>query len=121
MLLGSTYKLLSLEQNEAAMSLALVKFHGQPEHQWFLIIGIAKDFQLNPKLCTSGYIDTYKIDMMGKELELVHRTVVDEAPMALCSYNGRLLAGVGKMLRLYDLGKKKLLRKCENKVNLLVS
>lgn len=110
--------MISLEQNEAAMSLALVKFHGQPEHQWFLIIGISKDFQLNPRLCTNGYIDTYKMDMMGKELELVHRTVVDEVPMALCAYNGRLLAGVGKMLRLYDLGKKKLLRKCENKVSI---
>jgi hypothetical protein len=27
-----------------------------------------------------------------------------------------VLAGVGRMLRLYDLGKRKLLRKCENKV-----
>ncbi|KAJ8941332.1 hypothetical protein NQ318_004776, partial [Aromia moschata] len=112
---GATFKLIRLEQNEAAMSLALVKFHGQPEHQWFLIVGIAKDFQLNPRQCNAGFLDTYKVDVMGKELELVHRTVVEEVPMALCSYNGRLLAGVGKMLRLYDLGKKKLLRKCENK------
>jgi hypothetical protein len=28
---------------------------------------------------------------------------------------GRLLAGVGKSLRMYDLGKKKLLKKCENR------
>lgn len=112
---GTTYKLLRLEQNEAAMSLALVKFHGQPEHQWFLIVGIAKDFHLNPRQCTCGYLDTYKMDVMGKEFELVHRTPVDEVPMALCAYNGRLLAGVGRMLRLYDMGKKKLLRKCENK------
>lgn len=109
--------MLSLEQNEAAMSLVLLKFHGQSEHQWFLVIGVAKDFQLNPKSCSTGYIDTYKIGLMGKELEFVHRTVVDDVPMALCAYNGRLLAGVGKMLRLYDLGKKKLLRKCENKVS----
>ena len=35
-----------------------------------------------------------------------------------CCYHiqGRLLAGVGRLLRIYDLGKKKLLRKCENKV-----
>ena len=31
-------------------------------------------------------------------------------------FQGRLLAGVGRLLRIYDLGKKKLLRKCENKV-----
>ncbi len=28
---------------------------------------------------------------------------------------GRLLVGVGKVLRIYDMGKKKILRKCENK------
>ena len=31
---------------------------------------------------------------------------------------GRVLAGVGRLLRIYDLGKKKLLRKCENKVRI---
>lgn len=37
-------------------------------------------------------------------------------PGALCGFQGRLLAGVGRMLRVYEIGKKKLLRKCENKV-----
>ena len=30
-------------------------------------------------------------------------------------FQGRLLVGVGKLLRIYDIGKKKMLRKCENK------
>lgn len=101
------------------MTINIFQFHGQPEHQWFLIIGVSKDFQMIPRQCNVGFLDTYRVDLLGKELELVHRTVVDEVPNALCSYNGRLLAGVGKMLRLYDLGKKKLLRKCENKVKIL--
>jgi splicing factor 3B subunit 3 len=37
-------------------------------------------------------------------------------PLALMAFQGRLCAGVGKALRLYDMGKKKLLRKVENKV-----
>jgi splicing factor 3B subunit 3 len=41
-------------------------------------------------------------------------------PMALMAFQGRLVAGVGKGLRLYDMGKKKLLRKVENKVCLLL-
>ena len=49
-------------------------------------------------------------------MELVHRTVVDEVPQAICPFQGKVLIGVGKLLRLYDLGKKKLLRKSENKV-----
>jgi len=44
------------------------------------------------------------------------QTIVDEVPTAICPFQGRVLIGVGKLLRIYDLGKKKLLRKCENKV-----
>lgn len=33
------------------------------------------------------------------------------------AFQGKLIAGVGKALRLYDMGKKKLLRKVENKVS----
>ena len=39
-------------------------------------------------------------------------------PLAIAPFQGRILVGVGKLLRIYDLGKKKLLRKCENKVSL---
>lgn len=37
--------------------------------------------------------------------------------MALAAFQGHLVAGVGKALRLYELGKKQLLRKCENNVS----
>jgi hypothetical protein len=50
-------------------------------------------------------------------LDLVHKTPVDEVPTAIASFQGRILVGIGRMLRLYDMGRKKLLRKCENKVN----
>lgn len=43
------------------------------------------------------------------------QTEVEDVPTALIAFQGRLLAGIGKILRLYDLGKKKLLRKIENK------
>lgn len=45
---------------------------------------------------------------------------MEEVPAAIAPFQGRVLIGVGKLLRVYDLGKKKLLRKCENKVNILV-
>jgi splicing factor 3B subunit 3 len=41
---------------------------------------------------------------------------VDDVPLALLGIKGRLCAGVGKALRIYEMGKKKLLRKSENKV-----
>ncbi len=37
-------------------------------------------------------------------------------PLAVMGFQGRLVAGVGKALRIYDIGKKKMLRKVENKV-----
>jgi splicing factor 3B subunit 3 len=46
---------------------------------------------------------------------------VDDVPMALTAFQGQLAAGVGKALRLYEMGKKQLLRKCENNVCRLMS
>ena len=40
---------------------------------------------------------------------------MDEVPYAICPFQNKVLIGVGRLLRLYDLGRKKLLRKCENK------
>ena len=45
------------------------------------------------------------------------QTPIDDIPFVMIPFQGRLLAGVGKALRIYDLGKKKLLRKAELKVN----
>jgi splicing factor 3B subunit 3 len=45
---------------------------------------------------------------------------VEEVPAAIAPFQGRVLIGVGKLLRVYDLGKKKLLRKCENKVSVFL-
>lgn len=41
---------------------------------------------------------------------------MEDVPLAIAPFQGRVLVGVGKLLRIYDMGKKKLLRKCENKV-----
>lgn len=49
-------------------------------------------------------------------LESPCQTETSDVPLALLGFQGRLAAGVGKSLRLYDMGKKKLLRKVENKV-----
>uniref|UniRef100_A0A0A9YIZ9 Splicing factor 3B subunit 3 n=2 Tax=Lygus hesperus TaxID=30085 RepID=A0A0A9YIZ9_LYGHE len=114
---GQTYSVTALEQNEAAISLTLVKFANQPDNHLFLVVGVAKDYQLNPRSISAGYLDTYRVvkGENGMDIELVHRTVVDGLPTAVCPFHGRLLVGVGRLLRLYDMGKKKMLRKCENK------
>jgi hypothetical protein len=54
-------------------------------------------------------------------MDLMHKTTVDEVPYSMCSFQGKVLIGLGKTLRLYDYGKKKLLKKSENKVRALLN
>eukprot|EP00899_Mesostigma_viride_P018486 jgi/Mesvir1/26639/Mv20046-RA.2 len=133
-----TSGLLELEGNEAALCACLVTFtdgsnkqptsdgaqkSGVPHGQLLLAVGTAKDLVLMPRSCAGGYIHLYEFVDEGKGLSLLHKTPVDDAPLALCAFQGKLLAGVGKVLRVYDLGKRKLLRKCEHRgfPNLIVS
>jgi len=115
---GDTVQQISLEQNEAAVSLCLVRFSGHPEAT-FCLVGVAKDLQLNPRRTEGGFIFTYRIHRSAGPaalvLELVHKTSLEEIPYAMCAFQGKVLIGVKNLLRLYDLGKKKLLRKSENK------
>ncbi|KAM0936757.1 putative transcription factor WD40-like family [Dioscorea sansibarensis] len=113
---GNTTCLLELQDNEAAFSVCTVNFHDK-EHGTLLAVGTAKGMQFWPKRSmTAGFIHIYRFVEEGKSLELLHKTQVEGVPLALCQFQGRLLAGIGPVLRLYDLGKRRLLRKCENKL-----
>ncbi|CED84295.1 pre-mrna-splicing factor rse1 [Phaffia rhodozyma] len=110
---STTLSMLDLDENEAAFSIAVVPFASR-EGETLLVVGTAKDTFLSPRSCSSGYFRTYTLKDDGKALELLHITEVDDIPTCLMAFQGRLMAGVGKALRIYDIGKKKLLRKCEN-------
>jgi splicing factor 3B subunit 3 len=62
-----------------------------------------------------GLIKTYRFSKDGRSLELIHSTACEDIPGAFSEYRGKLVAGVGNVLRVYELGMKKLLRKLENK------
>ena len=119
---SQTLALQEFEDNEAAVSLSTCLFHDHAG-ELYLAVGSAKNLLLSPRTCSVGYITVYRFTKEGHDLELVHKTQVEEVPYALCAFQGRLLAGIGKTLRIYDLGRKKLLRKCENKLfpNFIVS
>ncbi|XP_003744848.1 splicing factor 3B subunit 3 [Galendromus occidentalis] len=118
--LSTVYKI-QLEQNEAAVSVALVNFDKSTDP--ILLVGISKDLQLSPRECRNSFINAYRVVKDCTELELVHTTVMDDVPQAMCNFGNRVLIGVGRCLRIYDFGKKKMLRKCENKhiPNLIVT
>merc|ERR1719409_1175785 len=101
-----------LPDNEAALSVAIVAFRERAgEH--IVVVGTAKDMTLHPRTCAAGFIHAYKFTNNNTTLELLHKTQVEDVPYALCAFSGRLLAGVGKSLRIYELGQKKMLRKCQ--------
>jgi splicing factor 3B subunit 3 len=113
---GKTVAVYSLDGNESAFSIAVVPFAAR-NNELHLVVGTAADTRLAPRTCSSGFLRVYKFTGDdGRGLELVHKTEIDDVPLALLAFQGRLVAGVGKALRIYDIGKKKMLRKVENKV-----
>lgn len=81
----------------------------------FLLVGTAKDLQLHPRKLACGYLSVYRFLSEGGGIELVHKTSLEDVPYALTPFQGRVLVSVGRVLRIYDMGKKKLLKKCQNK------
>lgn len=104
-----------LDNNEAAISAAVVSFASQ-DGESFLIVGTGKDMILSPRQFSEGYIHVYRFHDDGRDLEFIHKTKIEEPPMALIPFQGRLLAGIGKTLRIYDLGLKQLLRKAQAEI-----
>jgi len=113
---GITHSLLNLPKNEAAISICFCVFHSLPM-QTFVVVGSALEMKLAPRSCKAGYLTLYEISKDGKTLREVQRTTIPEIPTVIEPFHGRLLVGVTNKLRLYDMGKLKLLRKCEAKVN----
>ena len=129
----ATRCVLELDGNEAPTSMCLVTFKATPTPtgggsavppppaagsdafgQPLLAVGTAADLAFRPRRATEGYIRLYRLLDGGRGgLALVHKTALGGIPGALTPFQGRLLAGVGPALRLLDLGRRKLLRKCE--------
>jgi splicing factor 3B subunit 3 len=109
---GQTLELLELASNEAALSVCTCRFATHAA-ETLVIVGTAQDLQLHPRKTRSNYVHVYRL--LEGRLQLLHSTEIEDVPLALCEFNGRLLVGAGKCLKLFELGKRKLLKKAENK------
>lgn len=108
----ATLDCVEMGRNEAALCCASVRFHSKGRES-FLAIGVVAGMTMHPMKQRGSYILLYRVEGSG-HLKLLHRTTVDDGPiLALAHFEGRLLAGVGNSLRLYEMGKRQLLRKCE--------
>jgi splicing factor 3B subunit 3 len=107
-----TLDCVEMNRNEAALCCASVRFHskgGEP----LLAVGTVSNMTMNPLRQQASHIILYRV-VNGDRLQLLHRTTVDDGPvLALAHFQGRLLVGIGKSLKLYEMGKRQLLRKSE--------
>ncbi|KAF4121226.1 splicing factor 3B subunit 3 [Geosmithia morbida] len=103
------------ENNEAAVSATVAPFVSQ-DGENFLIVGTGRDMVVNPRSFSEGYLYVYRFQEDGRELEFIHKTKIEEPPHALLAFQGKLLVGIGKTLRLYDLGLRQMLRKAQAEV-----
>ncbi|ANB11927.1 Rse1p [Sugiyamaella lignohabitans] len=103
-----------LEENEAAFSIANCRFESHDAE--YLIVGTAKDQIMLPQSNSGSFIRVY--EYVDNGLKFLHKTAVESVPIALLEFQGRLVAGIGGKLRIYDLGLKQLLRKCEEDLGL---
>ena len=122
---------LELDDNEAAFSLCVLQFDAAAYgNDFFLAVGTAKDLQLSPRKVSCGFIHMYAIGHSQQQpqgggetggsvgdvrLRLLHKTQVADVPLCLAPFQRRLLAGVGRCVRVYEMGRKRLLRKSETK------
>jgi splicing factor 3B subunit 3 len=93
--------------------LAIGTFITHPDEK-LLVVGSSIEMKLVPRSNKGGYVTIYRITNDFK-FELIQKTLIEDVPQSVCPFQGKLLIGMGKTLRLYELGKKKLLRKCETK------
>ena len=110
---GATLELLELGESEAALSCCCVRFAGRG-NEAFVAVGTARALTFHPRTFTECAVHVYRL--LDARLVLLHRTPVEAPPLALAAFRGRLLVAVGASARLYDLGKRKLLRKAETRV-----
>jgi splicing factor 3B subunit 3 len=109
---GVSKSFLQLTENEAAFSCCTCRFTHHSE-ETFIVVGTAKDLQVSNRRFSTCFIHVYRL--LEDTLQLIHKTEVEDIPQAMMEFQGKLLVGIGRSLRLYELGKKKLLKKSENK------
>ncbi|QKX61250.1 uncharacterized protein TRUGW13939_08398 [Talaromyces rugulosus] len=78
-----------LEGNEAAISATVASFTSQ-EGESFLVVGTGKDMVTNPRQFSGGYLYVYRFHDGGQNLEIIHKTRVEEPPLAILPFQGQL-------------------------------
>ena len=106
-----TKQLIELPEDEGAVSVCVCQFADRA-NETFVLVGTVTGLKSTAR-APQGMVHCYQVT--DRHLTLVHKTAVEGIPRAMCPFQGRVLIGCDTALRIYDLGKKKMLHKCVNK------
>lgn len=107
---ASTLDIVELGKDEAALCCCSVQFHSRGGEA-LLAVGTVTGLSMHPLKHKEAHIVIYRL--VHGRMQLLHKTPVEAPVLALAHFQGKLLCGIGKTLRLYEMGKKQLLRKTE--------
>ena len=111
---NKTTDLFELKNNEHPLCLSIINF-SEYKDDHFQLIGSVKDYVMVPQSYSSSLVHTFIFDEGGNTFQILHTTVMDSIVQSIAPFKGKTLLGIGHMLRLYDIGKRQLLKKCEYK------
>ncbi|EKE42344.1 hypothetical protein ENUP19_0388G0004 [Entamoeba nuttalli] len=83
------------------------------KNQTYLIVGVIESYKTRPIQWKSSEIQVYSIN--ERSINYCYSTKVEYPVRAFAEFKGMVLAGVGNILRLYDIGLKSLLKKAEKR------
>jgi len=106
-------ELFELGEAEAAISCATCTFAGRGG-EVFVAVGTATALEFGAGGRSHRGCSVHVYRLLDARLVFLHKTPIEDVPLVLLDFRGRLLVTVGRAVRLYDLGKRKLLRKTEH-------
>lgn len=104
----------ALEHGEGALCVARVPFLEAGPGEYHVVVGAAKGLTWHPAKHQGGVLHLFLVTA-EQELRLLHSTDIEAPPMCAIAYKGRLAVSIGTSVRLYGMGKHRLLRKGEVK------
>lgn len=82
----------------------------------YIIVGSVKSLKYHPSFqLNQPKIKVYIWNEKEGKATFFHETEVEDIPMVLYTWKDKVLAGIGKCLRYYEVGHKHMLRKAEVK------
>jgi splicing factor 3B subunit 3 len=104
-----------LDNDESVVSTTMMLTTQTEEKNDLYIVGSVINQQSSPRRADICFIRVYIFLANLRQLKLLSKTRVEDFPTALAPFNGCLLAGIASTVRLYKIGKKRVLRKAEFK------